>query len=125
MPRLVHRLGGGVVTIVLLAELEDELRAHVLRDALADLEDVEQAPDGAPRGVGLHALGERLERRRPPVGGEPVGDERVVGRDRRPPVDVALEVPVGGVRLGEERVDAGMPGVPEPQELARSHRGVP
>jgi hypothetical protein len=47
-----------------------------------------------------------------------MGDERIVAPHGHRPVDVLLEVPVGRVRLGEERVDAGMAGVAEVQELA-------
>lgn len=124
MARLVHRLRRGVVPIVFLVQDEDEARAHVLRDALADLQDVEHAADGAARGVGPHGLGERLEGRRLTVGGPTVGHERIVGRDRHAPVDVLLEVPVRRVGFGEQRVDAGMTGVLELQEVARSHGQV-
>ena len=57
-----------------------------------------------------------------PIGAPAVGDERVVGLDRHRPVDVVLEVPVGRVGLREERVDAGVAGVAQVQQLAGAHR---
>src|SRR5438034_11670356 len=69
----------------------------------------------------LHLLGQRLERRRLPVRGPPMGDERVVGLDREPPVDVVLEVPVGRMSLGEEGIDAGMTCIAQLQQFTRSH----
>src|SRR5262249_50783404 len=53
-----------------------------------------------------------------------MGNERIIGLDRHAPVDVVLEVPVRGMRLREERVDAGMTGVPELEQVARLH-GIP
>src|SRR5581483_11038184 len=122
MPRLVHRLGGGVVPVVLLAQLEHEARADVLCDALADLQDVQHSPEPAAGGIRAGARGEGFEGRRPAEGGPAVVDERIVGLDRNGPVDVALEVPVGGVRLGEERVDARVAGVRQGQQVACPHR---
>jgi hypothetical protein len=119
--RFVHRLGGGVVAVVLLARGEDEGGADVLRDALADLEDVQHAAERAPRGAVLHRLGKRLERRRLAEGRPGVRDERIVGLDGNGPVDVALEVPVGGVGLREERRDAGMARVGQVEQVTRSH----
>src|SRR5207244_8281951 len=49
-------------------------------------------------------------------------DQGIVGLDGQPPVDVVLDVPVGGVRLGEQGVDAGVTGVAELQEVAGTHR---
>src|SRR5262249_48605920 len=91
---------------------------------LTDLQDVEHAADRAPGRVRLRALGERLERRRLAIRGPRVPHERIVGLDRPAPVDVLLEVPVGPMRLGEERVDAGMAGVAEVQQITRSHGGL-
>src|SRR5262249_16550790 len=96
----------------------------VLRHALADLQDVEHATDRAPGRVRLRGLGERLEGRRLAIRRPRVPHERIVGLDCQAPVDVLLEVPVGRMRLGEERVDAGMAGVAEVQQVTRSHGGV-
>ena len=116
--RLVHRLRGGVIAVVLLVEHEHELGADVLRHALADLQDVEHPADRAAGRVVLHVLGERLERRRLAVRAPLVGDQRIVRRDRDRPIDVVLEIPVGGVGLREERVDAGMAGIAQIQQIA-------
>ena len=122
VPRLVHRLRGRMIAVVFLAEREHQPGAHVLRHALANLQDVQHATERAAGRVGLHVLGKRLERRRLAVRGPGMGHERIVALDRHAPVDVVLEVPVGRVRLGEERVDARMAGVVELQEFARPHR---
>src|SRR5262249_6032023 len=124
VPGLVHRLRCGVVAIVLLAERQDQPGADVLRHTLADLQDVEHATDRAPGRMRLRALGERLEGRRLAIRRPRVPHERIVWLDWQAPVDVLLEVPVGRMRLGEERVDARMAGVVEVQQITRSHGGV-
>ena len=121
VPGFVHRLRRRVVAVVFLAERQDQLGADVLRHALPDLQDIEHATDRATGRVDLHRLGQRLERRRLPVRGPPMGDERVVGLDRESPVDIVLEVPVGRMSLGKEGVDAGMTGIVQLQQFTRSH----
>ena len=73
VPRLVHRLRRRVIAVVLLAEREHQPGTHVLRHALADLQDVQHAAERTARRVGLHALGKRLERRRLSVRGPGMG----------------------------------------------------
>ena len=119
--RLVHRLGGGVVAVVLFAQAEAELGADVLGDALADLQDVEHAAEGAARGVRLHPLGKRAEGRRRAKGAPTVIDQRIVGRDRHRPVDVAVDVPARRVRLREEGVDTRVAAVGQVDQLACAH----
>ena len=78
--RLVSFKGkGSVLKTSLTQEQEDELRAHVLRDALAHLQDVEHAADGTAGGARLGRLRQRLEGRRAAERGPLVRDERVVG----------------------------------------------
>ena len=119
--RLVHRLGHGVIAVVFFPQLQRELRADVLRDALADLQDVQDAAEAAPRDVRLHRIRQGFEGRRARKGRPLVVDQRIVRRDRHRPVDVALEVPVRRVRLGEQGVDPLMSGVVQLQQLACPH----
>ena len=127
VPRLVHRLRGGVVAVVLLAQHEDELGAHVLRDALAHLEDVEHAAEGAPRGVAPSparaAPGRSASSRTRP---NSWADERVVGRDRACRQSTSRSKSQSAeCALANSELMPGWPVFRSCQELARSHRAVP